>query len=94
MKIVLLLAAFIAYANCTLGLLSLLLGGFGGYQQAPAPQNGPIIITSNYDSDEDSSPVYIPYPVPYGGQGYGGSYGGFYGSGAYGPGYGKKMSKK
>ena len=82
MKIVFLLAAFIVYANCTLGLLKLLaFGGLGG-GQAPAPQNGPIIITSNNYEEDDSGPVYIPIPYGgFGGYGYGGHYGGGYGSG-------------
>lgn len=64
----------IAYANCTLGLLSLLAGGFG--RGAPPAQNGPIVISNNSVDDDDSGPVYIPIPMPFGGYGYGG-YGGF-----------------
>lgn len=80
MKLILLLLAMIAYANCTLGLIALklgLLGSLFGGRQAPAPAPGPIIITSNHDNDDggSSAPVYMPIPIPYPGYGYG--YGGY-----------------
>lgn len=75
MKLIILILGMIAYANCTLGLLAGLLGGFG---RAPAPaQSGPIVISNNDVDDGDSAPIYIPYPVPYGG------FGGY----GYGPGF-------
>jgi hypothetical protein len=46
MRLAILLLALFAYANCTLGLLAALAGGFGGYQQAPS--RGPIVISNNY----------------------------------------------
>ena len=79
MKLVILFLSVLMYANCTLGLLAALAGL--GARQAPAPSHGPIIITSNYESD-DSGPSYIPYPIYYPAYGYGG-YGG------YGAGYSK-----
>jgi hypothetical protein len=88
MKSIILIFAIIAYANCTFGLLAALAGGFN--RQQPAPSHGPIIITSNYDSDDSSSaPVYYPIPIPYPVGGYGGyaGYGGYSGQGGYG-GYG------
>jgi hypothetical protein len=79
MKLILLFLGMIAYANCTLGLLAGLFGGFGG-GQAPAPAPGPIIITSNHDDDDggSSGPIFMPIPIPFPGYGYGfgGGYGG------------------
>jgi hypothetical protein len=88
MKSIILILVMIAYVNCTFGLLAALAGGFN--RQQPAASHGPIIITSNYESDDSgSAPVYYPIPIPYpvgGYAGYGG-YGGYYGGqGGYGHG--------